>query len=51
MRRSMLNYYNSVEPIALRLSNAMVFFFSMPYLQYHMTRIAKWKMGGVLRPQ
>ncbi len=51
MRRSMLHYYNSVEPIALRLSNAMVFFFSMPYLQYHMTRIAKWKMGGALRPQ
>ncbi len=51
MRRSMLNYYSSVEPIALSLSNAMVFFFSMLYLQHHMTRIAKWKMGGALRPQ
>ncbi len=51
MRRSMLSYYNSVEPIALKLSSAMVFFFSMFYLQHHMTRIAQWKMGGALRPQ
>lgn len=51
MRRSLLNYYNSVEPIGLKLSNAMTFLFSMLYLQHHMTRIAEWKTSGVLRPQ
>ncbi|MNO07523.1 hypothetical protein D3C81_2297500 [compost metagenome] len=51
MRRSMLDYYNSVEPIGLKLSSALLFFFSMLYLQHHMTRIAQWKLGGALRPQ
>jgi uncharacterized membrane protein len=48
MRRSMIDYYNSVEPIGLKLSAALTFFFGLFYLQYHMTRIAKWKQGGVL---
>jgi hypothetical protein len=50
IRRSMLDHYNNVETIALDMSNAMVFFFSCFYLQYHMTRIAKWKAGGTLDP-
>lgn len=49
IRASMLDYYNSVEPIQLRLSGAMTFFFGMLYLQYHMSRIAYWKRTGVLR--
>jgi hypothetical protein len=44
----MLNYYNSVEPINLQLSGAMTFFFGIFYLQYHMSRIARWKRTGVL---
>lgn len=48
VRRSMLNYYNSVEPINLRLSGVMTFFFNILYLQYHMTRIARWKQTGIL---
>ncbi|WP_372824691.1 hypothetical protein [Polaromonas sp.] len=48
IRRSMLNHYNKVEPISLEMSGAMVFFFSSFYLRYHMTRIAKRKMTGVL---
>ena len=44
----MLNYYNSVEPINLRLSGVMTFFFNILYLQYHMTRIARWKQTGIL---
>lgn len=51
MRRSMLDHYNSVESIGLRLSGAMTFFFSILYLQYHMTRIAKWKQTGHIDPQ
>lgn len=48
IRRSMLAHYNHVEPMQLKLSAAMVFFFSCFYLQYHMTRIARWKAGGSL---
>ena len=51
IRRSMLNYYNSVEPIGLRLSGAMTFFFNILYFQHHFTRIAKWKQTGYLEPQ
>ncbi len=51
IRRSMMNYYNSVEPIGLRLSGAMTFFFNTLYFQHHFTRIAKWKQTGYLEPQ
>jgi hypothetical protein len=50
MRRVMLDYYNSTEPIRLRLSGAMTFFFSIYYLQYHLRRIAIWKKTGQLIP-
>ncbi len=40
IRRSMLEHYNKVEPMQLKLSSAMAFYFSTFYLQYHMTRIA-----------
>lgn len=48
IRTSMLNHYNSVEPMGLRLSAAMTFLFSTFYLQYHMTRIARWKASSKL---
>ena len=48
MRRSMLDYYNQVEPVDLRLSAALTFFLSAFYLQYHMSRIARWKQTGFL---
>lgn len=48
MRRSLLNYYNTVEPIGLRLSGVMTFFFAIFYFQYHFNRIATWKQTGVL---
>lgn len=47
MRRSMLNYFNSVENINLRLNGVMTFFFPIWYFQYHMSRIAQWKKTGV----
>lgn len=51
MRSSMLRYYNTVEPINLRLSGVMTFFFNVLYFQYHFSRIAKWKETGILYPQ
>jgi hypothetical protein len=48
LRRSMLDYYNTIEPIDLRLSAALTFFLSVFYLQYHMTRILRWKRTGIL---
>jgi hypothetical protein len=47
IRKSMVTYYNTVEPIGLGMSGAMTFFFHVLYLQYHMTRIARWKKTGV----
>jgi len=48
IRAAMEDYYNSKENIALTLSGAMTFFFSIIYLQYHINRIAKWKQTGIL---
>jgi GYF domain 2 len=50
MKASMERYYNTTEPINLRLSGIMTFFFNVLYFQYHMTRIADWKRTGALRP-
>jgi hypothetical protein len=51
VRNSMVAYYNTVEPIGLRMSGAMTFFFSVYYFQHHMSRIVTWKTTGVLTPQ
>lgn len=51
MRRGLLNYYNSTEPIQLRLGAFMTFFFSIYYFPHHLQRIAKWKQTGQLAPQ
>jgi GYF domain 2 len=45
------DYYNTTEPINLRLSGVMVFFFNVLYFQHHLSRIAKWKKTGILQPQ
>ena len=50
-RSLLLEYYNTVEPINLRLSGVMTFFFNVYYFQYHFTRIAEWKRTGVIAPQ
>jgi len=49
MRRSIQQHYNSAEPIGLRLSGVMTFFFSFLYFQYHFSRIVKMKeRGGII---
>jgi len=51
MRTSMESYYNSVEPIGLKLSGVMTFFFNVLYFQHHFSRISRWKQTGFLDPQ
>jgi GYF domain 2 len=48
MRGGIQRYYNTVEPIGLRLSGVMTFFFNILYFQYHFRRIARWKTTGQL---
>jgi hypothetical protein len=48
MRSSIQRYYNSTEPIGLRLSGLMTFFFNILYFQYHFSRIVEWKKTGRL---
>jgi len=47
MRRSIETHYNSAEPVGLKLSGAMTFFFSFLYFQYHFSRIVKMKKAGI----
>lgn len=49
--KAMQHYYNSIEPIGLRISTPMLVFFAVIYLQYHMHRIATWKKTGYLAQQ
>lgn len=51
LRSDLEEYYNSVEPINLRLNGVMTFFFSVFYFQYHLSRISRWKKTGVLEAQ
>ena len=51
MKDDMEEYYNSVEPINLRLHGGMTFFFAVWYFQHHLSRIAQWKKTGILAPQ
>ena len=51
VRDAIQEYYNTVEPINLRLSGVMTFFFSWLYFQHHFSRIARWKKTGYLSPQ
>ncbi len=48
MRSSIVRYYNSAEPIGLKLSGVMTFFFSILYFQYHFSRIVEWRKTGRL---
>jgi hypothetical protein len=49
MKAALEDYYNNVEPLNLRLSGVMVFFFNVFYFQYHFMRIREWKTTGVWR--
>ena len=51
MRSSLVQYYNTAEPIGLKLSGVMTFFFNIYYFQHHFSRIAEWKRTGRLTPQ
>ncbi|HTS29408.1 MAG TPA: GYF domain-containing protein [Bryobacteraceae bacterium] len=49
LRRSLEDYYNSVEPVNLQLSGVMTFFFNTIYFQYHLNWIRQYKLTGVAR--
>lgn len=51
MKNDLEDYYNTVEPINLRLNGGLTFFFAVWYFQHHLSRIAQWKKSGVLQPQ
>src|SRR5258708_17567761 len=51
LRSDLEDHYNTVEPINLRLSGVMTFFFAVFYFQHHFTRINEWKKTGYLQPQ
>jgi hypothetical protein len=51
MKNDLEEYYNSEEPINLRLHGVMTFFFAVWYFQHHLSRIAQWKKTGILAPQ
>jgi hypothetical protein len=51
MKSDLEDYYNTSEPIYLRLNGVMTFFFGILYFQHHLSRIAQWKKTGALQPQ
>lgn len=51
MRSDLEEYYNTIEPINLKLSGVMTFFLAIFYFQHHFSRIAQWKKTGILAPQ
>jgi hypothetical protein len=53
MRNELEKHYNTVEPMGLRLSGVMTFFFGGLYFTYHLNRIADMKRAmayGMPRP-
>jgi hypothetical protein len=48
MLSSLEIHYNREEPIGLRLSGVLTFFFAVFYFQYHFSRIRRWKRTGLL---
>ncbi|MDZ7639610.1 MAG: DUF4339 domain-containing protein [Bryobacterales bacterium] len=48
MKSTMEGYFNSVEPINLKLNPILVIFFAVFYFQYHFNRINTWKTTGTL---
>ena len=51
MKSDLEDYYNTEEPINLRLNGVMTFFFGTLYFQHHFSRISQWKKSGYLQPQ
>jgi hypothetical protein len=47
VRNELEEHYNEREPIGLKLSSIMTFFFSIYYFQYHLYRIAKAKEAQI----
>ncbi len=48
LRDTLERHFQSEEPVGLRLSGVITFFFNTLYFQYHLSRIANWRRTGVL---
>jgi GYF domain 2 len=48
MKSALEEHFNTAEPIGLRLSGVMVFFFNVIYFQYHFNEIARAKKAQQL---
>jgi len=48
MKSAIEDHFNTAEPIGLRLSGVMVFFFNVIYFQYHFNEIARAKKAQQL---
>ena len=48
LRDTLEKHFQSEEPVGLRLSGVITFFFNTLYFQYHLSRIANWRRTGVL---
>jgi hypothetical protein len=49
IKASIEDFYNREEPIGLKLSGVMTFFFSVWYFQYHFTRITEMKQQAAMQ--
>jgi hypothetical protein len=47
IKKSVELYYSSTDRMEQRLSGRMMVFFGQVYLQYHFSRIAKWKRAAL----
>jgi transposase len=43
MRKSLVQHYNSVEPIGLKLNELLTIVLGVVYFQFHFSNIAAWK--------
>jgi hypothetical protein len=51
VKAAMEEYYTNTEQIGLYMGGWMTWVFGTLYIQYHLSRIAKWKKTGKLKPQ
>lgn len=48
LRDTLEKHFQAEEPVGLKLSGVITFFFNTLYFQYHLSRIANWRRTGVL---
>jgi len=49
LKASIEAHFNTSEPVNLRLSGVMTFFFNIIYFQYHFNKIYNWRRTGIMQ--